>query len=44
MTQYQHELAATFPCPFYMGRIRIFKLSELERWEKAQAAPKSKVA
>jgi predicted DNA-binding transcriptional regulator AlpA len=32
-----------FPRPVYMGRIRFWKLSELERWEAAQAIRKSKV-
>jgi predicted DNA-binding transcriptional regulator AlpA len=28
----------TFPRPIYFGRMRFWKLSELEMWEKAQAA------
>jgi hypothetical protein len=28
----------TFPRPVFFGRMRFWKLSELERWEKAQAA------
>jgi predicted DNA-binding transcriptional regulator AlpA len=27
----------TFPRPIYFGRLRHWKLSELERWEAAQA-------
>jgi hypothetical protein len=32
----------TFPRPVFFGRIRFWKLSELERWEAAQAARTSK--
>lgn len=28
----------TFPRPTYLGRLRFWKLSELELWEKLQAA------
>jgi predicted DNA-binding transcriptional regulator AlpA len=28
----------TFPRPVFLGRIRFWKLSELEKWEAAQAA------
>jgi predicted DNA-binding transcriptional regulator AlpA len=32
----------TFPRPVYFGRMRFWKLSELEKWEAAQAAYKPK--
>jgi predicted DNA-binding transcriptional regulator AlpA len=34
----------TFPRPVFFGRMRFWKLSELERWEAAQAARKPKAA
>ena len=32
----------TFPRPVFFGRIRFWKLSELEMWEKARAARSGK--
>jgi predicted DNA-binding transcriptional regulator AlpA len=32
----------TFPRPVYFGRMRFWKLAELERWEAAQTARTSK--
>jgi hypothetical protein len=28
----------TFPRPYYFGRLRYFKIAELEQWERAKAA------
>jgi hypothetical protein len=28
----------TFPRPFYFGRLRFFKIRDLERWEREHAA------
>jgi hypothetical protein len=32
----------TFPRPHFFGRMRFWKLSDLEKWEKAQAARSGK--
>ena len=32
----------TFPRPVFFGRMRFWKLSDLEKWEKAQAARSGK--
>jgi predicted DNA-binding transcriptional regulator AlpA len=35
---------ATFPRPTYIGRLRFWKLSDLETWERAQAAKSREAA
>ena len=31
------DAGSTFPRPIYLGRLRFWKLAELEAWERAQA-------